>query len=1394
VGEYLASGLPNDLQDYFISPEYTNKPYEVKLQECREALKDGLELLIDPNEEEYIDSNNNIMKLIYKEALRLSHEKKEAQEYKPELAVELDGLLFEASKDNGKSLASGAISHTQFARLEQWNPRNIKPNIPNNPLVLKDEFRKEYKPVLHAAPTVVVHAAPQQQAQVAPPQQQAQVAPPQQQVVQQAQAAPPQQQPVQPPQPQQPQPNPQPQQPQPQVQQVAPASFRDPKAIEEMESRILNRIGRENKTEYNAMRTAFSRIKVSIFFPQSEIYGKEKEAYKALLDSGVKDEEAREYMLKLAEGNLGLEIKIRRELLNETPKQITDLVYSKLSGCIRAGRTEEFRELFNQCPTELKLKLLENQRDRSLGAENLLYEAMMSGNQTIFEILKNEKPDIAKSLIFDHVLNGKKGGEPFVDGQNPPEAKGAALAFFKNEITELIQSLDAKGINDNRLLNIAAYFGATEAVQIALEKGADPSLKGSRSSNALNIAANMATTPKDLSFKRESYLHIVTKCFDLIENGAIEDRAKYRNAVADSGALRYLYDDGSLEDFAEFLDKAKSCNVPLTVRQPVADPRTGNVLEPRDGKLLEGVLLEQEIIAWLSPFQMAGKDPEKNKLALEKFKLLVDAGIIDMRAIDRLQEEEKARVKSTIDFDISNNPDAAKAWDYAGAVNKINTEAALGEVEDKRNSGLKSLRTKLVAEPEKQLAETQEKWLATLKTPEPTAGMTPQVAEELNRNKLKSESLKRMMLFYGCSGLSVTGNTSDEYGNPVHSTKPAQENNLPVAAYVSGQMGRCHVDVPNGFGDRALNYIATGNPDTPEGHGLFTGFVRKTRSLFQPARETRIVGVNIAAGGLGQPHQSTTAAIKGDGQDGRMQFKVEDDFIEARLKGTAQGTASSLGTDEFTAFEGAKYAIAVKKSSRGELKQLLEEVIKTKLSDDPTLKAAFKANLENLTGLKISDSGEIRNPRVLGNKTKVKGICGILELKTFDDGKTLNVVTPFGKSLMDQGIVLQTSRGAVGSYSETNFNSLVKTKNIPDEIVYFKPRADLTEFMAQEAIYKNIDEKPLLKAHPEFSYETSNMIGRLYNALPDPQAKATLALLEEYMKDPNFSRQVLHNIAVENTSISDVNLAFKAVAAEKRSAIRIAKDKAEADREAAARAAAASPLAVIAPAVPLAVPTPVIAPVVPVAVPTPAILATRSTMTPPPPVKMPPASRATPATPPASPAKSTMSPPPVKMPPASRAIPVTPPAPPAKSTMPPPPPAAAKPAVAANKPEPEIKSKSRIDKMFNVAKIMGAIGIVCLAASLFVPGAQVALPILLGLAAIGIGGGAVTGLVAGVLKLGDMAFEGIKKAFSSPVKPEPVVATPPMAPQKTPPPPPLPTLSPSATPSKTPPPSSQRTR
>jgi hypothetical protein len=54
---------------------------------------------------------------------------------------------------------------------------------------------------------------------------------------------------------------------------------------------------------------------------------------------------------------------------------------------------------------------------------------------------------------------------------------------------------------------------------------------------------------------------------------------------------------------------------------------------------------------------------------------------------------------------------------------------------------------------------------------------------------------------------------------------------------------------------------------------------------------------------------------------------------------------------------------------------------------------------------------------------------------------------------------------------------------MPKEMVYYKPQKSPESFLAQEPIYKGIEQKPVLRDNPQLSHETSVAIGSTYNAI-----------------------------------------------------------------------------------------------------------------------------------------------------------------------------------------------------------------------------------------------------------------------------------------------------------------------
>lgn len=264
---------------------------------------------------------------------------------------------------------------------------------------------------------------------------------------------------------------------------------------------------------------------------------------------------------------------------------------------------------------------------------------------------------------------------------------------------------------------------------------------------------------------------------------------------------------------------------------------------------------------------------------------------------------------------------------------------------------------------------------------------------------------------------------------------------------------------------------------------------------------TKNWGMNIAMGGLGNPYRFDKDQIRTqEGQDGHIIFNTErnpkGDLIGIGLEGMAPRTHGPLGghsntggADKFTALEGSKHFVEFKPKSSNFKDYVLSYL--DSLTDEE--KSSKAATVEKLTKYLEGDKsvGKL-------SKKDVQELCEKVRLEFRSiDGKTL-LVTTFAKELEKRyGVTIPNYYNGQKSYiSESNLHRLLSATpdKLPNEIVYFKPTGDLDSFMAQEVIFKGIDEKPLLRDNPQFCLKTCAVIGILYNLANDGDKGAEQAL------------------------------------------------------------------------------------------------------------------------------------------------------------------------------------------------------------------------------------------------------------------------------------------------------------
>lgn len=130
--------------------------------------------------------------------------------------------------------------------------------------------------------------------------------------------------------------------------------------------------------------------------------------------------------------------------------------------------------------------------------------------------------------------------------------------------------------------------------------------------------------------------------------------------------------------------------------------------------------------------------------------------------------------------------------------------------------------------------------------------------------------------------------------------------------------------------------------------------------------------------------------------------------------------------------------------------------------------------------------------------------CKTAGIKLIGDKQML---TAFGKKSLDSGIKPHSSNKDFTAYLRIEtFENLTKKLNqeIPDEVIYFKPRDSYENFLSQKEIYRDIDQKPILKNNPQLDDANSVAIGIFYNAmLNENSSLEERAIIDKTLKSIN---------------------------------------------------------------------------------------------------------------------------------------------------------------------------------------------------------------------------------------------------------------------------------------------------
>jgi hypothetical protein len=197
--------------------------------------------------------------------------------------------------------------------------------------------------------------------------------------------------------------------------------------------------------------------------------------------------------------------------------------------------------------------------------ENPFMFALMEGNVTLFKLLeeeytkRSERPLKLEEFIFD--VEGY-GGSNRVDGQNIPTIHDqTACKYFHEKLYNIVARDDVttKVINDKRLVNIIAYWGAEDALQVCFAKNADIFLKGTRFRDATATAFNGMEFRDNLIIPMVEYI-----CKQI--DASPQNKKHLIDSLAISGALAYLFTFGHEQDNRYFMQKAKDYGLKFTPR------------------------------------------------------------------------------------------------------------------------------------------------------------------------------------------------------------------------------------------------------------------------------------------------------------------------------------------------------------------------------------------------------------------------------------------------------------------------------------------------------------------------------------------------------------------------------------------------------------------------------------------------------------------------------------------------------------------------------------------------------------------------------------------------------------------------------------------------------------
>ncbi len=230
-------------------------------------------------------------------------------------------------------------------------------------------------------------------------------------------------------------------------------------------------------------------------------------------------------------------------------------------------------------------------------------------------------------------------------------------------------------------------------------------------------------------------------------------------------------------------------------------------------------------------------------------------------------------------------------------------------------------------------------------------------------------------------------------------------------------------------------------------------------------------GFNIGIGGAGNQYMSDpTKTISSDGKSGHVYMNVKGNIMGVGLEGAAPRTSGALGShsasgaaDQFSAAENEKFAIKFGSST-------------------------FKSYIKNYLDTNNILGNKILNSYLQGSKYKKEDLVSALKdagLDVVKQGKSDYLLTNLGSNVIKRtsdSVLPDNYGGLKVNYNKAALDEVMKidVKSLPNELPYFKPQNDLASFMKQKEIFKDIDNKPLLKNNPDLSLETCIKLSALY--------------------------------------------------------------------------------------------------------------------------------------------------------------------------------------------------------------------------------------------------------------------------------------------------------------------------